>query len=105
MKKIIFSLATGAAAGIVDVVPMLLQGLDVNYSLSAFVQWLVAGFVINHMEFGLRGWLKGLVVAELLALPILVLMSKADASALAPIVAMSAILGSLVGFASERHNG
>ena len=83
---------------------MLLQGLDAEYSLSAFVQWIVAGFVINHMECGLQGWLKGFVVAELLALPILVLMSKADPSALLPIVVMSAILGSLVGFVAEKYN-
>ena len=104
MKKVIISLAIGVIAGIIDVVPMLLQGLDAVYSLSAFVQWVVVGFVINHMECGLRGWKKGLVVAELLALPILVLLSKADASALAPIVAMSAILGSLVGFVAEKYN-
>jgi hypothetical protein len=62
------------------------------------------GFVLSHVEFGLRGWVKGLVVAELLALPTLVLMLRVDVSALMPILAMSAILGSFAGLANEKFN-
>ena len=38
MKKFIISLALGAAAGVIDCVPMLLQKLDANSIASAFIQ-------------------------------------------------------------------
>ena len=79
---------------------MILQKLDRHATVSAFVQWVVLGIVITHVHIGgLDGWLKGLVIALLLTLPILIIVAKDDKKAIVPILAMTAILGSLVGLA------
>ncbi len=102
MGKILLSLLLGAAAGVIDIVPMFLQKLDRHSIISAFIQWLVAAFVITHIQFGVEGWLKGLIVAVLMALPVIVLVMKTDVKSVIPILVMSAILGSIVGFVGDR---
>lgn len=102
MMSIILSLLIGIAAGIIDVIPMILQKLDKHATVSAFVHWVVLGVVITHVQIpGLDGWLKGLVLAILLTLPVLIIVSKADKKSAIPILAMTVILGSLVGFAGS----
>ena len=46
-------------------------------------------------------WLEGLLAAELLALPILIMVTEEEPSAWLPIGAMSAALGALVGWAGS----
>lgn len=102
MIDILISIAIGIAAGIIDVVPMVLQKLDRYAVVSAFVQWVALGIVITHVRIGgLDGWLTGLIVAVLMALPIVIIVAKADKGSIIPILAMSAILGSLVGLAGS----
>jgi hypothetical protein len=103
MKKVVLSLLIGIAAGIIDVILMLIQKIDFYYSLSAFVHWIIVGFVITHIEFGFKSWSKGLIIAELLALPIIIIEIKMDTFGIFPIITMSAILGSLVGFISDKY--
>lgn len=103
MKSILLSLALGAVAGIIDVIPMIAQKLDKYSTISAFAQWLVVGFVVTFIKVpGLEGWLKGLVVAVLMSLPIVILIAKTDPKSIIIILLMSAILGSLVGFFSTK---
>ncbi len=102
MGKIYFTLIAGVLAGTVDIVPMIFQKLDKYSIISAFIQWMVAAFVITHIQFGIDGWLKGLIVAVLMALPIIVLVMKTDVKSAVPILAMSIVLGSLVGFIGDK---
>ncbi|MCX8129717.1 MAG: hypothetical protein N3I35_06410 [Clostridia bacterium] len=103
MGRIIFSLVIGVVAGIIDIIPMFLQKLDKYAILSAFVQWIILGFIITHIQFGVEGWLKGLIVSVLLALPIIILVMKTDFKSIFPILVMSGILGSLVGFIGDKY--
>lgn len=103
MGKFLAALTIGVIAGIIDIVPMIFQKLDKFSIISAFVQWIVVAFVITHIHFGVEGWLKGLIVAIVMALPIVILVLKTDAKSVLPILAMSAVLGSLVGFVAERY--
>lgn len=59
--------------------------------------------IISHLEIGLKGWLKGLIVAEATAIPILILVAKTDLMSVLPIMIMSAILGSFVGVFGEKY--
>lgn len=103
MRKIFMSLLIGFVAGIIDVVPMIMQRLDWYSCISAFFQWLVLGIIINHIEIGLKGWLKGLFIAEIAAIPIIILVAKTDPISIIPITIMSAILGSFIGVAGEKY--
>lgn len=97
------SLSLGLIAGIIDIIPMILQRLDWYSNMSAFTQWIVLGIIINYIDFDLKGWLKGLIVAELAAIPIMILVSETDGFSIIPIVVMSAILGSFVGFMGDKY--
>ena len=100
MQGILLSIGIGICAGIIDIIPMIAQKLDKYATVSAFIQWVALGVVITHVYIdGLTGWAKGLVIAVLLTLPIIVIVAKVDSKSVAPILIMTAILGSLVGFA------
>jgi len=103
MKNILLSFMLGALAGVIDIIPMIIQKLDKHAIASAFVQWLVLGFIITFIKIpGLDGWQKGLVVAVLLSLPIVILVAKTDPKSIVIILLMSATLGSIVGFISAK---
>jgi hypothetical protein len=102
MRKVFFSLLLGAAAGVLDVLPMIPLGTGLHDMASAFVHWVVLGLVIAHLELPLPSWLKGLVIAVLSAIPVAILVARTDPVALVPMTVMSALLGSGVGHVSGR---
>jgi hypothetical protein len=102
MKNIVIALLIGFVAGIIDVVPMLIQGIATAACISAFIQWIVLGLLIPYVQWNIQPWLKGLIIAELLALPILVLVFAKEPLSIIPIIIFSAILGILVGLAGAR---
>ncbi len=102
MENIILTLIIGVLAGIIDVVPMKIQKMDRYSIISAFVQWMVVTFVIMNIDLGVASWLKGLIVAVLMAVPIAVLIAKKEPKSVIPILIMSVVLGSIVGFAGDK---
>lgn len=61
------------------------------------------GFVIAHISLPIKDWLKGLIVALISAIPIMILVFANDPKSIIPIFVMSIILGSLVGFLSGKY--
>ncbi len=98
MSNILIALAIGIVAGTVDVIPMLIQKLDKYACISAFVQWIFLGLIIPFVSWDIQPWLKGLIIAELAALPIMIMLFAKQPKSLIPISIFSAILGALVGF-------
>jgi len=102
MPKLLISLAIGAVAGVIDVIPMLIQKLDKYSNISAFIHWVVLGVIIAYIKVPFSPWLKGLVIAELSALPIVILVAKTDVKSVMPILIMSAVLGVLAGITTAK---
>ena len=103
MKTVFLSLLLGCIAGIIDITPMIIQKLDKFSIVSAFMQWVILGFIITYIKIpGVDGRLKGLITAVILSLPIIILVAKSDPKSVIIILGMSAILGSLVGFFSTK---
>ncbi|HTP26788.1 MAG TPA: hypothetical protein VMK12_14190 [Anaeromyxobacteraceae bacterium] len=102
MNKLLLSVALGIGAGIVDIIPMIPIGAGRYAVASAFVHWVVLGFVITHVQLGIARWLVGLLVALLSAAPIAILVAEKDPEAVLPIAAMSSLLGVLIGHLSGR---
>lgn len=103
MNTIVLGLMLGAVAGILDVIPMLLQKLPWNANASAFFQWVFLGIVIANCNLGLPGWLTGLVIGLGGAIPIILVTAPTDPRSAIPIFVMSAILGTLLGFVSRLN--
>jgi hypothetical protein len=102
MKNIFIALIIGLSAAIIDVVPMIVQRIDKSACISAFIQWIVLGLIIPYVNWDMQPWLKGLLIAELTALPIMVLVFAQEPKSIVPILIFSAILGSAVGLAGAR---
>jgi hypothetical protein len=102
MSKLLISLLIGIAAGIIDVIPMIIQKLDKSASLSAFIHWVALGVIISYVQTPFQPWLKGLLVAELASLSVIVLVFKSEPRSVIPIILMSAVLGVLVGIATAK---
>jgi hypothetical protein len=102
MKNIFIALLIGFSAAIIDVVPMIIQRLDKTACISAFIQWIVLGLIIPYVSWDMQPWLRGLLIAELTALPIMVLVFPKDPKSIIPIIIFSAILGAAVGLAGAK---
>ena len=105
MNSILIALLIGIIAGIIDVIPMIIQKLDKHASWSAFVHWIVLGLLIPFVDWNIAPWLKGLIIGEIGVLPIMILVFPEDKKALLPIVIMSAILGIGVAVAGAKFIG
>ena len=91
----LLTLLIGIAAGVIDVLPMIKMKVDKYSCISAFVYYIIVPFVIFGVNwFGNLWWLKGGVVAILMALPVIILVSKEDKKSPVAMTIMSIVLGS-----------
>jgi hypothetical protein len=97
-NNIVVGLLLGIVMGVIDVIPMMLQGLTWDANLSAFFLWIVAGFMLATSDLKLRPILKGNVIAFLCLLPSVFIIGWHDPISLVPIGIMTLILGSVLGF-------
>lgn len=95
-------LLLGAIAGILDVIPMALQGLTWDANISAFSLWVVSGFMLATSNLKLQPVLKGIVIAFLCLLPSVFIIGWNDPFSLVPIGIMTLILGALLGFSYSK---
>jgi hypothetical protein len=102
MKNIFIALIIGLSAAIIDVVPMIIQRIDKTSCISAFIHWIVLGLIIPYVNWDIQPWLKGLIIAELSVLPILVIVFAKEPKSIIPIIIFSAILGASVGLAGAK---
>jgi len=101
-RKMFLGTIFGVIAGIIDVIPMIIQKLPIYSTLSAFSMWVVLGFIINSSALKINGVLKGLLLSFLVILPTAVLITQAEPISLIPISIMTIILGSSLGFISDK---
>ena len=99
MKNIVIGLLLGAVAGVLDVIPMMLQRLTWDANLSAFFLWIVSGFMLATSNLRLHPVLKGIVIPFICLLPSVFIIGWNEPLSLVPIGVMTLILGALLGFA------
>lgn len=98
-KNILVGVLLGVGTGLIDLVPMVVQGLPWDANLSAFFLWVVSGFILATSNLQLPSILKGIVIAFLCLLPSVFIIGREDPLSLIPIVIMTLFLGSILGFA------
>ncbi|MDE5691127.1 MAG: hypothetical protein K2I13_02765 [Alistipes sp.] len=96
------SLCVGAAAGALDVIPMIARRLSLRSCLSAFCTYLFASVIVFHSRLPyLPWWAQGMAVTLMLALPVVLNFYGKDRKA-APIVLLNAlVLGFLISVAER----
>lgn len=102
MKKIKIGLLLGIAAGVIDVIPMIIQNLTWDANISAFAMWIVVGFLISTIDLKINSIIKGILVAFLVLLPTAILIGWSEPFSLIPISIMTTILGGLLGFSINK---
>ena len=103
MKKSTLGVLLGTFAGIIDVIPMVLQNFALDANLSAFFLWVVSGYLIASSNLAVNGALKGVVVSLLVLLPSAVLIGWKEPVSLVPIAVMTLVLGSVLGYLIDRY--
>lgn len=94
----LLTLLIGIIAGVIDVLPMIKMKVDKYSCISAFVYYVIVPFVIfGNNWFGNLWWLKGGVVALLMAIPVIILVAKEDKKSPVAMTIMSIVLGSIIG--------
>ena len=61
-NRIIIGIGLGAIAGIIDVIPMIFQNLTWDANLSAFLMWVVIGFLLSTTQLKVNSILKGIMI-------------------------------------------
>ena len=102
MQKLLIALAIGLGAGVIDVIPMLIQKIDRNSCVAAFVHWLVLGVLIAYVSAPVPDWAKGALVGFFGALSTVILVAQGDPKSAAPILVTSTVLGSVVGMLAGK---
>jgi len=102
MRKIKIGIILGIIAGIIDVIPMIIQKLTWDANLSAFSMWIAVGFLISTVDLKINPIIKGILTAFLVLLPTAILIGWKEPISLIPISIMTTILGGLLGFTINK---
>lgn len=102
MNKKIIGILLGVIAGIIDVIPMVLQNLTWDANISAFTMWIVIGFFIASVELKINPVLKGILISFLVLLPSSFIIGWKEPTSLIPITLMTIILGGLLGYSISK---
>jgi len=102
MNKIKIGLFLGIIAGIIDVIPMLIQKLSWDADLSAFLFWVVNGLLIATSNLKLPAALKGITISFLALIPLAIIIGKTEPVSLISISIMTLILGSGLGYGIDK---
>ena len=102
MKKITAGIVFGIIAGVIDLIPMLMQKLSWDANLSAFSLWIVSGFMIATSNLKLKGALKGILISFLVLIPSTFIIGWKEPISLLPIAVMTLILGAALGYVISK---
>jgi hypothetical protein len=102
MDTLLLSAIIGIAAGIIDIIPMIIQKLDKRATVSAFLQYFFVSIIIVNIDLPhIAWWLQGGLISVALTLPVVFIVSTQDKKAVPIILTMAAILGTLIGIAGH----
>lgn len=103
MKKTQLGILLGVVAGVIDVIPMVLQKLTWDANLAAFSLWVISGFLIATSNLKIKGIAKGIIIPFLVLLPSAIIIGWQEPFSLIPITIMTLILGSALGFLIDKY--
>lgn len=102
MRKTFIGLIVGFFAGLIDIIPMIIQKLTWDANISALTMWIVVGFITSRIEVKINPIFKGILIAFLVLLPCAILIGWKEPISLIPISIMTTILGGLQGLLIYR---
>lgn len=101
-RNIITGISLGALAGVIDVIPMITRNLTWDANISAFLMWVVIGFILSIVELTINSILRGILISYLVLLPAGILIGWKEPASLVPIIIITTILGGALGYLIQR---
>lgn len=84
MDKLLFSAIIGLVAGVIDIIPMIMQKLPRYSTVSAFFHYFFVSIIILNVDIPhISWWLEGGVVGLALTIPMLIQVGHSDKKSLA----------------------
>lgn len=105
MSQFLIAALIGLVAGLIDVTPMIIMKLEKEASISAFVHYFVLGLIIPFVGWEIAPWLKGMIIALLSSVPVMIIVYPKDKKAVIPMILFSLVLGAGIGIAGARFIG
>jgi CHASE2 domain-containing sensor protein len=102
MRKTIIGVTIGFIAGLIDLIPMIIQKLTWDANISALTMWIIIGFLTTRSDLKINAIIKGILIAFLVLMPSAILIGWKEPFSLIPIAVMTIILGGLLGFTIDR---
>ena len=102
MKNKVLGAGLGTIAGIIDIIPMILQKLTWDANLSAFSMWIIVGLIISSIDFKIPPIVKGIFVSFMILIPSAILIAWKQPFTLIPIAIMTLILGGGLGYFIDK---
>ena len=102
MNKKLIGIGLGVIAGILDVIPMIMQKLTWDANLGAFSMWVIVGLFISSTDFKINPILKGILISFLVLTPSAFIICWKEPFSLIPISVMTLLLGSGLGFSINK---
>jgi hypothetical protein len=103
MRKAVFGIGMGTIAGLIDLIPMLVQKLPANAYLSGFTMWVVIGFFISLIDMKINHIIEGIIIALLVFLPNSFIMGWNKPGSLLPAIILTIILGGITGYFVNKY--
>lgn len=105
MNDFVIAAIIGLIAGLIDVIPMLIRKLDKRDSISAFIHYFALGLIIPFVNWEMTPWIKGIIIALLTSIPIMIIVYPKDKKAIIPMILFSLTLGAGIGIAGAKFIG
>ncbi len=105
MKKQLIVLIVGLAAGVLDLVPLILVGAPIFNMAAILVFWLVACLFMAKTGLVKNTILNGLLIAVLLMMPLILTVSAVNPKDFLPMLSMAVILGPIAGWIIGKAGG
>lgn len=102
MTNFITAIIIGTVAGLIDAIPMIIQKLDKRDTVSAFLHYFALGLIIPFVNWGIAPWVKGIIIALLTSIPIMIIVYPKDKKAIFPMLIFSLILGAGIGIVGAK---
>lgn len=96
MNVTIFSIALGLVIGGLDIVPMIKQKINLNYTVSAFIFHFIMPSIVNSVDSNLIWW-QSAMLYFVLTLPLSTIIFKENKKDAIIMLVISSIIGVIVG--------
>jgi uncharacterized membrane protein len=102
MDKLLLSVLIGITAGIIDIIPMIIQKLPKFSTCASFIYFFFISIIIVNTDLPhIVWWLEGGLISLALMIPILIHVDASDKKPLPIITTNAIVLGTLIGIAGH----